>query len=225
MTENTYTGPAIENEGRSTSTPGGVYVAVGVALIALIVGFIGIWVGSSADTKADGVNNRVTKLQNESTESWAKQLKWNDKTSIQLAAQATQIDLLEVDVAKLASKAEQKIVDRLIEEMKDKASVTRVRDLASDMLNKADKDAVNRIVRKVNKMNSRLIAVEGIVLPKPAPAPAAPPPPPVAPPEVRRQATLPAGEAIKAEQARIDAQRAVPVGRPEAPAVKLPPAK
>lgn len=220
-TEHTYTGSAIENEDRpNSSTPGGVYIAIGCAILAIVLAFVGIWIGSSAGTKAETVDGRVTKLQAEATEAWKKQLKWNDATAAELAAQSTRTDLLEVAVGKLQTKAEQKLVDQIILEMKDKSSVARVQQLASDLLLKADKKAVDRIVRKVNKMNSRLIAVEGIVLPKPAPA--APPPPPVAPPEVRR-ATLPASQAIPAEQARIDAQRAVPVGRPEAPAVKLPP--
>lgn len=221
-TEHTYTGPAIENEDRpNSSTPGGVYIAIGVAIVALVIAFVGVWIGSSAESQAKSVDGRVTKLQTESDAAWKVQTKWNKETEADLALAATRTDLLDVAVGKLQTKAEQKLVDQIMLEMKDKSSVARVQQLASDLLLKADKKSVDRIVRRVRNMDKR---VENIVSLNKL-IEVAPVAPPAAPPEVRRQATLPASQAIPAEQARIDAQRAVPASRPEAPAIKLPPAK
>lgn len=213
----TYVGPVIENDGgRSSSTHGGVYVAIGLAVLAIAIAFGGIWIGNSADNKAVAVDNRVTKLKAESDAAWKVQVKWNKETEADLAYAATRTDLLEAAVDKLKTKAEQKLVDQLVEEMKGKASNDRVTELASELMNKADKDAVKRIVRQVRKMDKR---VDNIVnlnkLIEVAP---------VAPADETRKATMPVGEQMKAEQARIDAEKkAIPaVTPPPAPAVVLP---
>jgi hypothetical protein len=202
----TYVGPAIDSEGRpSTTTPGGVYVAIGVAILAVVLAFVGIWVGTSADSKAETTNARVTKLQDETTAAWQKQFKWNDATAAELAAQSTRTDELEVAVDKLQTKAEQKLVDQLILEMKDKESVTRVNELASGLLLKADKKSVDRIVRRMGGMTKRvnnlvelnkLIEVAPVAAPAPAPAPADPvSPPPAEAPKV--PAAPPAAKVIQ----------------------------
>ena len=208
----TYTGPVIENENRSSSTPGGVFLAVGLAVLAIVIAFVGIWIGNSADGKAVAVNVRVTKLQTESNESWAKQLKWNEKAAAELAAQSTRTDDLEFAVNKLQTKAEQKLVDQLVLEMKDKASNTRVEELASNLLNKADKKAVDRIVRRMGGMTKRvdnIVNLNKLIEVAPV-APAAPPPPPAPAAKVVAPVAQP--------HAVVSVPATGPSGRPETPA-------
>jgi len=229
MAEQTYVGPRDPNDDRANDihpnqTSGGAFIAIAIASIALILGFIGIWLGNSADSHADVVEEKVGEL-GKTQLAYAKQVgDMFDTVAVKLARQATEIDLLEVAVTKLNSKAEQSMVDKLAKEIRDgKANKWEVEELASQILNKADKATVRRLARRVGKFDTRLKKVEELVLPAPeapVPAPADKPVPPLAAKEAPK---VPSAAPASVPQPL----GAGPGGRPEVPVkpVNIPPAK
>lgn len=194
MADNTFTGPRGPQDSVPDSDPikpptsGGTFLAIGMGLLAIILASIGIWSAANADNHSLQVDGRVTSLAGEVSTNQKAQGKWNKWAEGELAREVTEVTLLNDAVAKLQTKAEQSVLDKLAEEMKgaDKATNRRVTILASDLLTKADDKTVRRLSRRIGKFNTRLVAVENIVLPpkplvpfvkEPVPAPAAVPVP------------------------------------------------
>lgn len=199
------------------SNTGLTYFAVCLAVVAALLGVGGLWSASSADGHAKTVDARVDKVvvgHNEFAKATGERF---NTVSVALAAQATSIVVLNNAVAKLQTKAEQSVLEKVAKELRDgKADKWIVSDLASQLLKKADAKTVRLLSRRMNRFDTRLVAVEDLVLPKVM----NPPPSVELVPEVIRKATLPAGEAIQAEAARINA-----INPPTSAKSPAPPAK
>ncbi|GEM_PF-4829240 len=193
----TYTGPdpAAEKKffgGSSAPMSGGMFIAIGLAVVGVGLSIFAIVSAGSADDHAGHVEKSVTKL-GEAHDALVKKVKEDHEwVVVQLATKAAAVDV-EAAIVLLTAKADQSVVDKLSTELKasGKATDSRVTRLASDLLLKADAKAVNRIARKVSKANTRLdnlvnlnklIEVAPVVAPPPPPPPAAAPPPAKAPP-------------------------------------------
>lgn len=144
-------------------------------VIALALGAFGIKKGYDADDHAVKIDSTVAKHWKAQGELKTDLKKEHDWAVVELAKKATATDV-DLAIAKLeVDKANESVVDKLAAELKNKASSQSVRDIAADLLDKADTRTVRRLARRVNKMNDRLVVVEGIVLPKPAPVVQTPP--------------------------------------------------
>lgn len=187
MSEDTYTGPKVDPEGKFFGSPtspmnGGMFVVIGLAVLAVVLAIVGIVMANSADDHAGSVEKSVYKL-GEAHNALAKKVKDDrDWAVAMLATKATATDV-EAAIVILTAKADQSVVDKLSAELKDKASSRSVSDLASDLLMKADKKAVDRIARRVRKIDKRfdnLVGLNKLIEVAPAPPPPAPAPLPPA---------------------------------------------
>ncbi len=181
-TDSTYVGPRHPDLDRmpelspeaKAPVHGLVYAAIAFAVLALIVGFSGIWIGSVADSKAETVDGRVTTL-NKAHDALAKKVTdEHDWTVAQLALKATATDV-ETAIETLNTKADQSVVEKLTAEMADKANSADFKKLAGDLLLKADKKVVARLVRRVNSIDGRLKILESPNVPVTPTPPAAQP--------------------------------------------------
>lgn len=217
-TEKTYTGAedSFFNGGSKSSLAmivGSAALVVGI--LAMVVALVG-WSSTTALNDTITETNGAVAAAKMNAEAFASAtVRKINSVEVRLAADATRLTVIETKIVNLESKS---VVADLAKELREgKASKYSVDVLRNEILDKADAKTVRRLARRMGKFDTRISnIVELNKLVEVAPAA------PATPPE-RRQATLPAGEAIKAEQARIDAQRSVPAGRPEAPAAKLPP--
>lgn len=189
------------------SNTGLTYFAVCLGLVAILLGGGGLLSASSADNHAKAVDVRVDKaVATQSAFAKATDKRF-ETVAVALAAQATAIAVLDDAVVKLATKAEQSIVDQLAKELREgKADKWVVQDIAGQLFKKADAKTVRLLSRRMGKLNDRVVKMEDILFPKVMD----PPPSVELVPEVIRKATLPAGEAIKAEITRINAAQPSP---------------
>jgi len=195
------------------------FAAIILAALAMVLAVLSWSSASSAGNFAQAVATDVSGLAKSQAETAVVNNDRFQQVAVRLANQATQLTLMGEAMVKLESKS---VVAQLADELrKGKASKAEVSSISSQLFDKADKSTVKLLARRIGRFDKRISNI--VELNKLVEV--APDAPDATPPEVRRQATLPASEAIKAEQARIEAERAVPVGRPEAPAGKIPPAK
>ncbi len=191
MTENTYTGPNIDSEkkffGAGAPMSGGLFVAIGLAVVAVVLAIVGINMANNADTHATSIEKSVSKL-GDAHDALAKYVhEEHDWVVARLATKATATTVDEA-IATLTAKADKSVVDKLTEELKTKASSSTVTRLASDLLMKADAQAVKRIARRVQKMDTRvnnLVDLNKLIEVAPAAPPAAKPPLPAAAPAAK----------------------------------------
>ena len=214
-TEHTYTGAedSFFNGGKKSAAIG--FAAIILAALAMILAVLAWMSASSVENFAQAVATDVSGLAKSQAETAVVNNDRFQQVAVRLANQATQLTLMGEAMVKLESKS---VVAQLADELrKGKASKAEVSSISSQLFDKADKKSVDRLARRIGRFDKRinnLVELNKLIE--------------IAPPaasesEIRRKATTPAGEAIRAEQARIDAERAVPVGRPEAPAGKMPP--
>lgn len=198
-----------------SSNTGLTYFAVSLAFIAALLGGGGVLSAISADNHAKTVDARVDSVVTKHG-AFVNDISERFKTvSVALAEQATSIVVLDNAVAKLQTKAEQSVVDRLADELRtNKASRSEVRDIASQLLAKADAKTVKALSSRMGKLDGRVVKLEGVVFPKPISGVVMDQPAPGSfyelkpvdgDVEITRRATLPAGQALKAEAARINA--------------------